>query len=196
MKSTPLLGLRPHLCGCLFVILALAVSALRADQKPEEPPPAAKDMLAAHEFRSELVADILAGRAKPQAALGKLRGRSNAMGLQFESQADFALAAMDIGHRLIAAGKPEEAELFFIEAEKSLGQAIDKLSNDDAKTKAMLLEQRAFIRTEFLNKSPEADVDLEKAATLQPEEKRLQRKRDLLPAGKTGRKDDKQSKEN
>ncbi len=184
------------MCGCLIVILALTAPALRAQQKAEEPPPAAREMLAAHEFRGELVADILAERAKPQAILDKLRGRSNAMGLQFEPQTDFALAAMDIGHRLIALGKAGEAEPFFVEAEKSLGEAIGKLTDENAKSKAMLLEQRAFIRTEFLNKSPEADADLEKAAALQPEEKRLQRKRELLPAAKTGRKDGRQSRDN
>lgn len=189
MKTLPLLGLRPHLCGCLIILLQLVGPALHAEQGSGGPPPAARDMQEAHEFRGSLVTDIQSGRAKPQAILGKLRERKNAMGLEFEPQTDFALAAMDIGHRLIALGKAEEAEPFFVEAEKSIGQAIDKLPDRESQTKAMLLEHRAFIRDGYLNKSAEADADLEKAASLQPDDQRLHRKRALLPAGKTGRKE-------
>lgn len=190
MKTILLPNSRPVTAGLLLVTLIFnGLPSLHAQAKQPEPAQLAQEMQAAHEFRSALTDGIVAGKHTPQAALELLRGRRNAMGLGHEASADLAFALSDVAQRLLAKGQPEKAELFFKEADQALGQAINRLPDAQAETKAMLLEQRAHIRAEYLNRAQEADADLEKASELQPEDQRVKRKRELLAPAKTGRKD-------
>jgi tetratricopeptide (TPR) repeat protein len=122
----------------------------------------------ARQFREALVADVVAGRDQPEAALTRLKGRKGASGASRDDDADQGLAALDIGQRLLVAGRPAAAEKFFLDAEKALEKAVRRLPDGAAAEKAMLLNNLAFIRTRYLGKSDEARADLETAARLRP----------------------------
>jgi len=175
----------------LLVACSATLSFGQVTQEPAGKTPATVTAFTqAIDLRRELVAAIIAGKQTPAQAFSLLQTAKLPAGYDFGPDAGLAIAAADIGQRLIASGKSAEAEMFFNEAEKSLGTAIEKTKDTDAKGKAELFEQRAFLRATFLNKAPGADADLAEAVKLQPEDKRLQQKRDLLPAAKTGRKSD------
>lgn len=134
-------------------------------------------------FRGDLVAGVVAGQETPAAALARLRSQKAPGGLDnIDPAADLGLAAIDIAHRLLAAGKPGEAEKFFREAEKSLDQVVKKTPDSAAREKALFLRKLSFIRGRYLNQAAQAKADIEQAIVLQPEDKGLQRAKEDLAA--------------
>lgn len=168
---------------CLLVALALA-GALFAQSKsaPDAATAAmARTMEDGLKFRGDLVAGIVAGKETPAAALARLRNQKAPGGLNnIDPAADLGIAAIDIGQRLIAAGKPDEAGKFFTEAEKSLDGVVRKTPDASAQDKALYLRKLAHIRGRYLNKVAEAKTDIEQAIALQPEDKGLQRVKEDL----------------
>ncbi|HYC70590.1 MAG TPA: hypothetical protein VEB66_05245 [Opitutaceae bacterium] len=127
------------------------------------------------------VADAVAKGESPRAALEKLKTQEEVSGLpELDRDADFAFAAIDIGLRLVAAGRNREAEEFFREAEAPLEKTIRKTPDALAREKSMYLQKLAFIRSQFLNKRAEAKADLDRAVELQPADELLLRRRDHL----------------
>jgi hypothetical protein len=139
----------------------------------------------ARQYREGLVADLMGGKDRPEGVLVRLKSRRNSFGLKLADEADQALAAMDIGHRLLA-DQPAAAGQFFRAAEISLDAAILGTKDNEPVLKGMLLQKRALLREHFLNKAEEAEADLTQAIALLPEDKTLQRKRDQLRQRKPG----------
>lgn len=160
---------------CSLLLAALCVVPLRAQSATGY-----QALVAARQYRETVVADIVAGRAQPEDALTRLKSRRAASAQGLDSEADLGLAAMGIGQRLLAAGRPDKAEKFFLEAERSLDTAIKRLSDSAAGQKAMLLKNLAFIRTQYLGKSAVAQDDLTEAARLRPNDEQLKSLRRTL----------------
>lgn len=148
----------------LFASLVLCPRDLGAQTK--------KDVSSAHEaaeLRNDL-AEMAArdGRLNQEVFL-RLKASRNPSGLAIGREADFALAALDVGRRLAARGKKQTAELFFVEAEKFLTDAIATADAEKAPELVMLLQKRALIRARYLNLRVAAKADAERALKLQPE---------------------------
>jgi hypothetical protein len=174
-----------------FQILIVSTAFLGGQvlaQPVEKPVEMAAAMEAAFKLRTELAQSVATGAQSPKEIIHKLSTRKNLMGLQFPSDTDQALAAMDLGQRLLSLKRPAEAEIFFAEAERLFGVSISKTEDSAVSEKTQLFEQRAYVRANFLNKTPEADNDLVEAIKLSPNELRLQRKREDIPAQKAQRK--------
>jgi predicted component of type VI protein secretion system len=121
------------------------------------------------------------GETKPDDAVERLRAQRGASGLPIsDAGADFAFAAIDIGHRLLARQKPEEAEPFFQAAEQALAQAVSRTADTAAQEKAQYLQKLALIRGNYLNKAVQASQDIEAAIKLQPEDEQLLRLKSTL----------------
>jgi hypothetical protein len=178
-----------------LALVLLSESCPAAETQDRAAEPSLASLQAAVDYRAALSAALATGERKPADALKELHTRSNIMGQSLPEEQDRSAALLDVGHRLLASGQPETAEAFFVAAETSLGAAIAELPDEEAVVKAQLLAQRAFVRDSYLNKAAEADADLEQAIKLQPEDKRLRRKRDLLAPQKTGRKADDKSQQ-
>ena len=163
-------------CRAGILLLALSLPGILSAQSV----PTLQTMNEALKLRSDMAAAIVQGSEKPAAALTRLRGQASPSGLKTDAAADFGFAAIDMGHRLIAAGKPAEAELFFQAAEKSLMMFLRKTPDTEAQQKAQCLQQLAFIRGRYLNNPAQARADLEQAITLLPDDKTLQAARDHL----------------
>ncbi len=147
---------------------------------PAAPAATAGDKTAADalKLRSDIANAVFGGDTQPDAALGQLRAATAPSGLQVDPDADFAYAAIDVGQRLIVLGKPVEAEKFFQAAELSLVPLVARPAN--APTKAQYLRKLSLIRGNYLNKADQAKADLEQAIALQPDDKGLQRARQVL----------------
>ena len=120
------------------------------------------------------------GTENSAAALVRLKKEPSPTGLNLDADADFAFAAIDLGRRLIAAGKPDDAEKFFREAEKSLDLAVKKTPDTAARDKAQYLQKLALIRSQYLGKVPQAKADLAEAIRLQPDDQHLRQTRDAV----------------
>lgn len=142
--------------------------------------PAFVSMSDAIKLRSDLAGAVVSGHTQPEAALARLRADKSPSGLKLPVEADFAYAAIDVGQRLLVAGRAAEAEKFFQEAEKSLDQLVKRTADAQAKDKAQFLKHLSFIRGNFLNKATQAKADIEQAVALQPEDKGLRRARQSL----------------
>lgn len=171
-------------CACQ---LGVSLPAQVANDTSTETTVAAdgKIMADALKLRSDLASAVVSGDIKPEAAIEQLRAAVSPSDLKIDPDAGFAFAAIDVGQRLVAAGKPIEAEKFFLQAEASLDQLVKRTPDTQAKDKAMFLRKLSLIRGNFLNKRNQAKADIDRALTLQPEDKSLQKARDLL-AGASG----------
>jgi hypothetical protein len=148
-------------------------------------PVSLESMLAAAKFRSDLAKAVAANEQTPGHALAQLRTRDRASGLALERDADLGTAALEVGHRLLALEKPEEAAAFFRTAEQSFEQALNRTSRGQAKERAGHLAKLALIRANYLNKVAQAGEDIDEAILLQPENKELPGLRAQLTAGKS-----------
>jgi len=137
-------------------------------------------MTDALKLRSNMIAGIIQGTEKPAAAILRLQANSSPSGLKIDHDAELAFAAIDIGQRLIAAGKPIEAELFFRLAEKSLVIMTNKTPDTAASEKGQYLSHLALIRTHYLNNAAQAKLDLDAAQKLLPGDKYLDSLRSAL----------------
>lgn len=140
-------------------------------------------MSAALTLREQAAAAVAQGREKPAAAIARLGVAATSSGLELPADANLAVAATDVGHRLIALRRPAEAELFFKAAETALTAAV-KLPKASAAEKARYLGQRASLRANFLNAPTQAKADIEAAIALQPDDAGLQTARRLITAGR------------
>lgn len=169
------------LIGALCLVLVLPLAA-QSGAKSES-----SLLSAALALRTALARAVIDGKQASADVLLQLKASSSPSGLEINADADFALAAIDVGQRLIAARRPAEAEPFFVAAEKALEIAIEKAPDSSAQEKVILLQKLALIRADFLNKMTEAKENLDQAITLQPEDKHLRRKSDLLSDKLTAR---------
>lgn len=137
-------------------------------------------MTAALSLREDVAKAVREKRDPVAGALARLKAAASPSGLKLDRDTDFALAAVDVGQRLLAAGDPESAEPFFREAEKSLDAVIEKTPDNAARDKAAFLQKRAWVRSRFLGKPKDAKADLEAAIRLRPGDKPLQQQREQL----------------
>ncbi len=154
-----------HLIAYLFA--AVFIAAIGQTNSGDDP------MAAAVALREEMTNSILKGVEKPAQAMARLRAHDSPSGLKVDHEADFALAAIDVGQRLLSVGKATEAEVFFLAAEKSLVLAINKTKDSEAQGKALYLQQLSFIRANFLNEAAAAMDDIDAAIKLQPDDQQL-----------------------
>jgi hypothetical protein len=144
------------------------------------PGPSLSSLAAAQKVRSALVTSIVNGSVQVDTALAQLKGLTAPMGLPVDPAADLGFAAIDVGHRLLAAGKPAEAEKFFRAAEVSLAAVVLKTPDMQAWDKAQYLQQLSLIRSHYLNNAVQAKGDIEQAIALFPNDLSLQQARALL----------------
>lgn len=137
-------------------------------------------MAEALNFRAEITSAAIEGKQPASELLARLRTTKSPSGLTINVDADVAFAAIDIGRRLLVAGKPELAGSFFIEAEKALDKAIKDRAESSPKEKAQWLGKLAVVRGQYLGKTKEAQADIEAALALQPDDKALKRTKSTL----------------
>lgn len=174
------------LCGALTCALVLTSLSAQTSNEPDPTQVAAdfQQMLDASKYREELTQSILDGDVNAVAALGKMKARQNSSGLRVDVDTDLALAALDMGRRLVAANHPAEAETFFQEAEKALSKAIPNTPDGETDKKSDLLAERAALRINYLNDVKGGRADIDAAVNLLPENARLKAVRDQLGSGK------------
>ncbi|HEY4256693.1 MAG TPA: hypothetical protein VGM66_05725 [Candidatus Udaeobacter sp.] len=131
-------------------------------------------------LRETAAAAIMSGTEKPAEVIVQLKANASPSGLSAEANADFGMAALDIGQRLVAQSKLAEADIFFRECEKSFIVASAKVADADARGKAMILQKLALIRSCYLGEPAQAKADIEAAIKLQPSEKYFQNFRNGL----------------
>lgn len=168
----------------VFLALLAPLSAQVATATPSVATPAATPELQAMQagltLHSDAAAGVISGSEKSAPVIARLKAQGSPSGLKIDKEADFAFAAIDVGQRLIAAGKPAEAEEFFLEAEKSLDKAVKKTADAQTHDKAMFLEKLSMIRGLYLNKADQATADIDQAIALQPEDGNLKKSKDRL----------------
>lgn len=133
--------------------------------------------------REDMVDDIRRGNKGSKGALAELKALRSPSGLGREADAEVAFAAADVGRRLVAAEKAEEAEEFFREAEKAFEKLIKVTPDTESVEKARLLAELATIRVRYLNAAAAGKANIDAAIKLQPDDVRLQRVRDRLGSG-------------
>jgi len=130
--------------------------------------------------RKEIADSVLHGTSA-DAALAQLRSAKNISGLPVPStDGDVGFAALDIGLRLLSAGKPEPAEKFFRETEKALAKAVKETLDEAPAEKAEYLSSLSFVRANFLNKKAEAKADLDEVLRLKPDHPTAKQARERL----------------
>jgi hypothetical protein len=139
-------------------------------------------MQEALQFRHELATAVGAGQTPPAAALAQLRTRKDASGLALAPEADLALAALDLGHRLLALHQPAPAEVFFRAAEEALTHHL-RARALTAPEKAQYLRHLAWVRGHYLNQIDQAKADIDEAIQLQPQDRSLPELRGQLARG-------------
>jgi len=139
-------------------------------------------MTGALKLREDLTAAVAGGRETPVAAIARLKASATSSGLNLPGEANLALAAIDVGHRLIALHQPAEAEEFFKAAEGALVAAA-KLADASNLEKVRYLQQLASIRAEYLGAPAQAKADIEAAIALRPDDEGLRTTRRLIAGG-------------
>lgn len=160
--------------------LALTVVLLSTTCLVAQPSPDAAAQEAALNLRGRMAEDVRDDLVKPAEALQRLRQEKSPSALKIDADADFALAALDVGRRLLAVNRPEQAEPFFKEAEKSLERVLRRTPSTAENELVQYLRTRAFIRAEYLGKPAEARADLDAALRLRPDDEHLRRTRASL----------------
>lgn len=171
--------------GCALVCalnLGISLLAQVAPGKPGALVATDTAMAEGLKLRVDTTATVASGETKPEEAITALKAHDSPSGLKIDSDGDFAIAAIDVGRRLIALHKPVEAEVFFHAAEDSLGLVIGRTADSAAKDKVQYLSIRASIRAGYLNKLIEARADLDTAQKLAPENRQLKQMTRLLTA--------------
>lgn len=165
----------PRLLVALFACLPGFVLAQATDVEAD-----ARAMREAAALRSAMADAVAKGTEKPAAALVRLKSQNKASGLKLEAELDFAYASLDLGHRLLAMNRPDEAEKFFQAAEQSLEQVVKRTPDSQSRDKAEYLQKLAHVRVDCLGKGAQAKQDIEQAVALQPDDKDLKRAREHL----------------
>lgn len=160
-----------------------------AVEKVPQAVPAVERLARAAALRAELAHRIITGMDKPETVAERLKSERSPVGLDLDVRTERGLAAVDIGHRLVAAGRPEAGEVLFKAAEEAFGEALAALpERDSGGQKALLFEKRGQIRAEFLGKIDSAKTDFDEALRLRPDDRRLQSLRDTVLNPQTQRK--------
>lgn len=163
-----------------YLIIALLFTATLSAQDKTLLAQEKSELALAVKLREESALEVREKKTAPEASLAKLKAHNSPAGLKIDRDAEFALAAIDVGQRLIASGEPEAAVKFFREAEKSLSQLIKKTPDSAAQTKAAYLQKLAFLRSRFLNRPKEAKADLDAALVLRPNDQQLKKEKERL----------------
>lgn len=163
------------------VLLGLGTS-LYAQETGVKETPELNRLSEATEQRAQIANSVTDDTISALKALAKLRKVDNPSGLPVNQHADLGYAAIDIGRRLVAAGKNTAAEAFFRAAEQAMTRAVGRTANDKAREKSQYLANLARIRENYLGKSKEAGIDIQEALALQPDDKHLQRLNRILSA--------------
>jgi hypothetical protein len=164
--------------------LFLAAFAATALTLAAEESAAMKTMQAALKFRAEMAMAVGKNAEAPQSALKRLRDSGAASGMAVGRDADLGYAALDVGHKLLAIGRPDAAEVFFRAAELAFEQVANRTPRAQAREKAQYLQKLALVRGNFLNKPAQAKADIDDAILLQPEDKSLEQSRRQLARGR------------
>jgi hypothetical protein len=174
--------------ACALMCVLALVEQLPAETAAKAPPTVAPDttkaLTDALKLRVDMAGAVTNGSEKPDAAIARLQASASPTGLKLEHDADFAMAAIDVGHRLVAMGKPTEAGQFFQKAESSLTAVLSRTLDTDVAGKVQYLANRAFIRAKFLNEPILAKKDLDAALLLKPDDCYLQSLRNELTKDK------------
>jgi len=165
MKTSP--------CALLIAGLLLSPAALLS-QSTSGP------MAEALKLRVALATVVSNGTRTPGWAIETLKEEAAPKGMGLSRNAEFALAAIDIGQRLVAARQPLLAATFFDEAEISLNAALAQTPDSRATEKAMLLSKRGLVRSRYLGKGLLAKADFAEAIRLRPNDKAIELQRDRL----------------
>lgn len=170
------------LCALNLGVL-LPAQTVGATGKPETIDPASR-FTAAAALRVGLAGEITARQASAQEALERLRAMPAPLGIDEDPDTQFALAALDIGQRLIAAGQPAPAEECLKAAEMALSAALGRTADRNARDKTLLLRKLALLRARYLNKPDQARADIDAALKLAPDDRQLQEFRQVLATEK------------
>lgn len=171
---------KPSALFSVILTLCLGVFVVNASAQA---PVSLEAMQAALKFREQLANNVGGGIILPADALKLLQREPNASGLGVGPAADLGYAALDLGHRLLALHHPDFAEPFFQAAEENFVQAASQ--EPQARDKARLLQQLAFVRANYLNKPAQARADIDEAIRLQPNNKSLAETRTALARGRS-----------
>lgn len=142
----------------------------------------AQTFSSALQFRTELVHRVEESRESARQAIAMLKRHSNPSGLQVEENADKGFAALDIGHRLLAAGMPIAAEEFYLFVESSMEVTASMSGKVESGIRFQAWRTLADVRTRYLNKLEAAEVALSEARAINPDDpdlNRLQRSLDV-----------------
>jgi hypothetical protein len=145
-------------------------------------PPKGNPFSDATQHRADVVNYVLSGQHPTTDALQQLHAVASPTGMQLDTDADFALGAIDIGRRLSVLNKSAEAQVFFQAADDALTAVIGRTADHFASEKVQYLKARANIRAEFLNRLSDARADYDAALKLSPSDSNLLQLRALLPA--------------
>lgn len=141
-------------------------------------------MQVAQTARITIATSVAGGAISAEAGLERLRALASPAGQGLSLDAERAAAATDIGLRLLAARRAEEAAAFFLYADASLTAVIAQTADQDAGKKVGYLTHRAFLRAQFLNQAALAKADLDRADRLKPDDPHLQSARTSLSRDK------------
>lgn len=170
--------------AAIFVGLWLIVTAGFSVGTEAETAQIDSKLRAAISFRADMADAIATLRENPNAALARLQKAEEIKGLSAEPDADLAVSALDVGHRLISLGHPSAAEAFFRLADEALTKVLSqqKAAFGD-KERVQYLKYRAHLRGDFLNRQALARADIDAAVSLQPDDKSLEETRARLAGG-------------
>lgn len=165
------------MCGCGGFVAAPSRAA--------EAPDAQLQLAAEFALRADIARVVGQTVELPLKGLERLREAKLSSGMTGNAEVEFALAAVDIGHRLLGAEKRSEAEVFFSAAEKTFDQVLSRAEVPITdKEKALYLRHLAHLRGNFLGKQDQARADIEQAIQLQPEARELQETKAQLAKGR------------
>ena len=157
-----------------MIVLSGLIGAVRA-QTAAAPSAAAaaatanwNDLLVEAQAHADMVSGILGGKEQASAAVLRLKTIARPSWAKGDPDGDYGYAAIDLGSRLIAVGKPAEAALFFKVAETSFLTVLKKTPDAEAMVKAGYLQNLALIHGTYLNNPTQALVDLNQALALLP----------------------------
>lgn len=168
----------------LFALVLLFVATGQTAATAQEVNKVDPKWRAAIEYRAAMAEAIATFKEDPTAALVRLQNSDVIKAQSTEPDRDLAVAAIDIGHRLISLGHPSAAEAFFRLADKTLTSALNqKKAALGSKEKAQYLKYRAHVQGNFLSRPEQARADIDAAIALQPDDQSLQEARARLARG-------------
>lgn len=146
---------------------------------------AAPDPAKQADRRAKIAEEILGGTRKAESAVNELKSSQGISGVEAGKDADFSMAAMDVGHRLLVKGDGADALVFFRAAEAALDGLAAKTPDTSAGEKAFYLKSLAVMRGHYLGKAAQAKLDIEQAAKLLPSDEHIKHVKQSL-AGEHG----------